>query len=114
MIDWKEIGTTDIIQLLQELCPNVSLDTSESVAEALRPTVQYDAIIVPVLGFDSRGYRLGLGKGWYDRFLATQTHARKIGIAYSWAEVEAMPQESHDVPLDIIVTEKNMFVCGAS
>ena len=63
-------------------------------------------ILVPVLGFDRDCYRLGLGGGFYDRFLAGQASATTVGLAYDWAFVpEGLPREEHDVPLDRIVTD---------
>jgi len=63
-----------------------------------------DLIIVPLLGFDSAGYRLGYGKGYYDRFLTVMT-APAVGIAFAAQQVAAIPREPHDVPLCCIVTE---------
>lgn len=63
-----------------------------------------DCIIVPLLAFDRRGHRLGYGRGFYDRFLRT-TRGYTIGIAFSIQEVERLPVEDHDRPLDCVVTE---------
>lgn len=73
--------------------------------EILPENRQFDVIIVPVLGFDSQHNRLGLGKGYYDRFLINQPRAHKIGLAYSWSLVESLPYEPHDIKLDQIVTD---------
>lgn len=84
------------------------------ITEPARPTIadkslQFSAIIVPVLGFDDEGYRLGFGKGYYDKFLAGQPGIT-IGVAYSKSEIKpALPREKHDVTLDFIVTEKEIF-----
>ena len=72
------------------------------------PENRYDVVIVPVLGFDRAGYRLGLGQGWYDRFLATQPSARKVGLAYGWARLDLLPHEPRDIPLDCIITEQEI------
>lgn len=73
------------------------------------PVVEPDLVIVPVVGFDRAGTRLGYGKGHYDRAIAA-LHARGltpplVGIAFSVQEVDAIPHEPHDVRLDVIVTE---------
>ena len=60
--------------------------------------------IVPLLAFDRRGYRLGYGKGYYDRLLAAISTVT-IGVAFAAQEVDTLPTEAHDVPLDWIVTE---------
>jgi 5,10-methenyltetrahydrofolate synthetase len=63
---------------------------------------------VPCVGFDEDCYRLGYGGGYYDRTLAAWPVAKKpatIGIAYEMGKLGALPRESHDMPLDAIVTE---------
>ncbi len=63
-----------------------------------------DIIIVPLAAFDNKCHRLGYGKGYYDRFLA-RSSARRAGIAFACQEIDAVPTEPHDVPLDYIFTE---------
>jgi 5-formyltetrahydrofolate cyclo-ligase len=72
-----------------------------------RPAVpgDWDLTIVPLLAFDRRGYRLGYGKGFYDRLLAG-TRTETIGVAFAVQEINQLPAESHDVSLDWIVTEQ--------
>ena len=106
---WGEIDTEQLCKVLQERYPRIIIETSAIAAGAVMPKNVYDSIVVPVLGFDAAGYRLGLGKGWYDRFLATQPQAHKIGLAYSWAQVSLLPHEPHDVPLDVVVTEREVM-----
>ena len=71
-------------------------------------TVVPDVVIAPVVGFDKRGYRLGYGGGYFDRTLAAL--ARKpyvIGIGYAQAEIETIYPMEHDIPMDVILTEKS-------
>lgn len=71
---------------------------------------QFDIIIVPVLGFDKSGNRLGYGKGHYDRFLATQPHATTIGLACAFSELKiGLPIEPHDISIDNIITEDGVL-----
>lgn len=68
-----------------------------------------DLVIVPLLAFDARGYRLGYGGGFYDRTLESLRAARPtvaIGFAFSAQEVAAVPIEPTDQRLDWIVTER--------
>jgi 5-formyltetrahydrofolate cyclo-ligase len=60
--------------------------------------------LVPGVGFDLRGARLGRGKGFYDRYLETRS-VLKIGIAWSEQVVTNIPIEHHDVQMDFIITE---------
>ncbi len=69
-------------------------------------------LIVPLLAFDRRGFRLGYGGGFYDRTLAAlraaapdEAPVRAVGFAFAAQEVEAVPVEPTDMPLDLIVTE---------
>lgn len=71
---------------------------------------KFDVIIVPSLAVDDRLHRLGWGGGWYDRFLAGQPQALKIGLAYQDSFVkEGLPTEPHDIALDKIITEKKVY-----
>ncbi len=70
-----------------------------------------DVIFMPLVGFDARGSRVGMGKGYYDRALAFLHHRRTwrrpllVGLAFACQQVDALPTRAHDVPLDHIVTE---------
>jgi 5-formyltetrahydrofolate cyclo-ligase len=66
-----------------------------------------DLVLVPGLGFDKRGYRLGYGGGVYDRILVKTPQAKHIGLFFSFQQVKQLPLERHDRPLHAIVTEKN-------
>ncbi len=68
------------------------------------PIDQIDVVIVPALGVDLQGNRLGYGKGFYDEFLA-QCDCPFICPVYSRCLLEDIPALPHDVPVDIIVTE---------
>jgi len=63
-----------------------------------------DIFIVPGLGFDGRGRRLGFGRGYYDAALHAQPAALRVGIGYDWQLVPAVPFEPHDEMLDVVVT----------
>jgi len=106
---WNEVRTAQLRHSLHEHYPRLIIETSAVTAAAEFPENQYDVVIVPVLGFDNAGYRLGLGTGWYDRFLAMQPQAYKVGLAYSWAQLDLLPRESHDIPLDCIITEAEII-----
>ncbi|MRX06726.1 5-formyltetrahydrofolate cyclo-ligase [Pseudoduganella sp. FT25W] len=62
------------------------------------------ALLVPCLGFNPEGYRLGYGGGFYDRTLARQPRPRALGIAYSSLQI-AFAADAHDVALDCVLTE---------
>lgn len=61
--------------------------------------------IVPGLGFDAQGYRLGYGKGYYDRFLS-KFQGFTVGICYSACVQWTLPHGYYDRPVDVLITEK--------
>ena len=76
-----------------------------------------DLVFVPLVGFDERGNRLGMGAGYYDRafaFLERRTAWRRpklIGVAFAAQRVDAIAAERHDVRLDAVVTEDGVIEC---
>ena len=73
---------------------------------AERNTVRPTALLVPLLGFDAAGYRLGYGGGYYDRTLAfLDPKPLTIGVGYELGRLETIYPQPHDIPLDAIVTE---------
>lgn len=84
------------------------------IAEPLpsAPVVQPDVLILPVLGFDRYGTRMGLGGGYYDRTLADLRAKKKtlvIGVAFAGQEWDELPFAPHDERLDLIVTEREII-----
>ncbi|HKU53836.1 MAG TPA: 5-formyltetrahydrofolate cyclo-ligase [Rhizomicrobium sp.] len=69
------------------------------------PRVVPTHLLVPLLAFDARGHRLGMGGGFYDRTLERLT-VPAIGIAYAGQEISSIPAEPHDRTLDAILTEQ--------
>jgi 5-formyltetrahydrofolate cyclo-ligase len=75
---------------------------------------QLDLILMPLVGFDQQGYRLGMGGGYYDATLAYMQHRRSwrkprlIGVAYECQRVDALPREPWDMPLDAVLTERQL------
>jgi 5-formyltetrahydrofolate cyclo-ligase len=72
------------------------------------PSLVPRVLIVPLLAFDARGYRLGYGGGFYDRtleLLRAQGEVTAIGFAFAAQWVEAVPTDSFDQPLDVMVTD---------
>lgn len=84
--------------------PEPDLDSASLIDPEL-----LDHVLLPLVGFDTRGHRLGTGGGYYDRSFAFRhgnaRPPRLIGIGYSCQQVDALPAADWDVPLDLIVTE---------
>ena len=71
--------------------------------------------IVPGIAFDARGYRVGHGGGYFDAFFhAHSTDALKIALAYALQLVDAVPASDHDVPVDLVVTEAEIWIAEAA
>ena len=69
-----------------------------------------DAVTVPLLCFDERGYRVGYGKGFYDKFLSEcRTDCLKIGLSYFAPVVEISDAQEFDVKLDCCITPEEIF-----
>ena len=68
-----------------------------------------DLVFVPGIVFDKEGYRIGYGKGYYDRFLNYSSPV-KIGCCYSWQIIDKITCcESHDVKMDYLLTENDLI-----
>jgi len=68
-------------------------------------------VIVPGCVFGMDGYRIGYGKGFYDRFLSAHKELYKIGLCYDCQLVERCPHEKHDIKMNQIITEKrNLYI----
>jgi len=71
-----------------------------------RNIVTPDLVLAPMVAFDSAGYRLGYGGGYYDRTLASLSpRPFAIGIAYELSRLETIHPQVHDIPLDVVITE---------
>jgi 5-formyltetrahydrofolate cyclo-ligase len=74
-----------------------------------------DVLFIPLVGFDARGNRLGMGGGFYDASLAYLGARRawrkpyRVGVAFECQKVDALPADPWDVPLDAVVTEKRLY-----
>jgi 5-formyltetrahydrofolate cyclo-ligase len=71
-------------------------------------------IVLPLVGFDTRGQRLGMGGGWYDRTLAFRRDAVApppwlVGAGFAIQRIDALPAEPWDIPLDAVCTESDTF-----
>lgn len=98
--NWDDltIGSYNIFEPKKEKTKPVSID-------------DIDLIIVPGVGFDEKGNRLGHGKGYFDNLL-NHSKVLKIGLAFEFQIVENIPTEKHDIPVDKIVTEKRIIECS--
>ncbi len=118
-----ESGKRVAVPVADEESVTLSLSYIDNTSELARgaygiyePTVikhadenDMDVIVTPGLAFDTRGGRMGFGKGYYDR-LFEKTDALRIALCYDFQLLDEIPTEPHDAPMDIIVTEKRILV----
>ncbi len=81
----------------------------EGNKESDRRVDGFDLVVVPGLAFDRRGYRLGRGGGYYDRFLSRPVSSKVVGLAFSWQVVHELPIDPWDVPVGAVVTESGVI-----
>ena len=86
----------------------------EYATESLDPTM-LDVVLLPLLGFTRKGHRIGTGGGWYDRSFAFRREAPAppllIGVGFSCQQIDACDAQEWDVPLDAVVTERELMLC---
>ncbi len=80
----------------------------EPVGMGVRDLAGVDLVVVPGVGFDEEGYRLGFGKGFYDRCLG-RFEGPKVGLAYDFQVVGRLPRDPGDLRCDRIFTEKRVI-----
>ena len=87
-------------------------------SKTVLPPRDVDVVLVPLLGFDRRGNRLGMGAGFYDRTFAflhdvpRPAHPLLVGIGYHFQELDALTPQAWDVRLDFVATERELIDCG--
>ncbi len=96
----------DILPYDQSRLELGSFQIEEPTGDDLTDPAEIELIIVPAVAFDRNGNRLGRGKGFYDRLLQT-TRATKIGVGYDFQLIEEIPAEPHDVPMDMVITQRH-------
>jgi 5-formyltetrahydrofolate cyclo-ligase len=77
-------------------------------AQVLPPDV-VALVLVPGLAFDGQGQRLGFGQGYYDRMLPKMRNAVRVGLCYDLSLLPEVPHADHDVPMQLVVTDKRLL-----
>ncbi len=99
----------DSLELLQ---PG-SFRVAEPVSGDALDVGMIDLLVVPGVAFDREGFRLGYGKGFYDRELSrVATATVSVGLCFDFQLCDRLPVEAHDQRLDYLVTETQFIPCG--
>ena len=104
----KELKLFEIRDIRLDLAPGTLgiLEPDPAKAQGVE-SKEAECVVVPGLAFDLKNGRLGRGAGFYDRFLASlPLSAFKVGLAFSFQVFPKIPQEEHDHPLDVVLTEQ--------
>ena len=101
------------IRSMEDLTPGM-FGVLEPSAERCQPVsdLRHGLCVVPGISFDSKGYRLGYGKGYYDRFLSS-FGGQTVGICYRACVPWILPHGYYDRPVDMLVTEKYIRKTGS-
>jgi 5-formyltetrahydrofolate cyclo-ligase len=96
-----------------EVCKPGSLKGVREPAEGMPvPLAMIDIVVIPGMAFDRCGYRVGRGKGFYDRFLSQDGFkAKRCGFCFHEQLHDTVPTEQHDIPMDLIVTDQEVIHC---
>ena len=101
-----------LISSLADLCPGfLSIPEPEPWCEKAAPPSEETLVILPGTAFDREGGRIGYGGGYYDAYLEGKENCRKAALAFHAQVAEKVPADSHDIRVDIIVTEEEIIRC---
>lgn len=81
---------------------------TEPISDELYVSRHFDVCVIPAFTYDASGYRLGYGKGYYDRFLSS-FNGIKVGFCYNSFLEKALPRGKFDIKIDILITEKGII-----
>lgn len=104
LVPTRFTGETNLVKglygILEPQCPVMP---SESL--------EIDLILLPGVAFDTEGNRLGMGKGYYDRYLKTIPAVTTVGLAFDFQVVDKVPTDDYDVPVSFVVTPNEFYTC---
>jgi 5-formyltetrahydrofolate cyclo-ligase len=109
-VSWEQRRMLPIeIESLSQNLATTQMGIREPVNGQPFPVANIDLVIVPGLGFDPFGHRLGRGRGFYDRFLGQPDFkGTRCAIAFEEQFVDMIPTGPYDVPVDMLVTDKRV------
>lgn len=108
----KSMAATVLRDLERDLAPGVFGILEPKGSEVVAPG-SIDFVLVPARGYDRAGNRLGRGGGYYDRYMShPDFHATRCGIGFAAQVLDAVPHDTHDLPVEVLVTEGGVLRFG--
>jgi 5-formyltetrahydrofolate cyclo-ligase len=115
-VDWESRRMDPLeIRSLETGFQTVAPGYRQPIEGTVVPLDLIDMVVIPGLAFDRKGFRVGRGRGFYDRFLSQQDF-KGVRCALCYHEQilnEDIPREPHDIPMDLIVTDEELIRCPA-
>ncbi len=115
------ISVVETRQLILSEIINYDIELEQGAYGILEPKKEFiretdpnvvDVVLIPGVAFDERGYRVGYGAGYYDRFLErVRPDTKKVALSFEMQIVVNAFEDTHDVPVDMIITEKGTMTC---
>lgn len=106
-MDFHLVKSLDVLK-----CGSYSISEPPSDAPVWKESeISHSVCVIPAMSYDRHGFRLGYGKGFYDRYLASKSSLR-IGVCYSSFVSDDIPRGRYDLAVDIIVTENGIITVG--
>ena len=115
------ISVVETRQLILSEMINYDIELEQGAYGILEPKKEFiretdpnvvDVVLIPGVAFDERGYRVGYGAGYYDRFLErVRPDTKKVALSFEMQIVVNAFEDTHDVPVDMIITEKGTMTC---
>lgn len=116
VVSWTDKVNTEIIPVEIKDLKNDLINSSFGYLEPKKENVvpvkieDIDLIVVPGVAFDKKLNRIGFGKGYYDRILKLRRKdTPAIAIAYEFQVLDEIPYDEHDIKMDVIITENNIY-----
>ena len=108
----REMSAFEICDLERDLKPGFyGIREPVNCSEGEIDLAEIDLVVVPGVAFDLKRNRRGYGAGYYDRFLKKlKCDCPKVGIAFELQVYDHLPVESHDIPLDMVITEERIIL----
>ncbi len=114
IVETRQLVLSEIIDYDNELEPGAYgiLEPKKEYIREVDPQL-VDLVLVPGVAFDRRGFRIGYGAGYYDRFLErVRPETKKVALAFDLQMVEHAHEDEHDFPVQYIVTESGVIECS--